>query len=31
MPTNDRMMALIYASVINARMLGTDYGLEEAV
>lgn len=25
-----RMMALIYASVINARVLGTDYGLEEA-
>lgn len=25
-----RMMALIYASVINARVLGTDYGLEAA-
>lgn len=24
------MMALIYAPVINARLLGTDYGLEEA-
>lgn len=30
-PTNDRMMALIYACVINARVLGTDYDLEEAV
>lgn len=24
------MMALIYAPVINTRLLGTDYGLEEA-